>query len=226
MARKTEQGGGKPDEAPHDRAPGIETRIAQAGDELPAIVPPGDRFGDSVHLWRIEPERFPDVAQRALGLISDERGRERSALTAVFVIDVLDDFLAPLMLEIDVDIGRLVALLRDEALEQKLLLGRIYLGDIQGVADGGIGRRAAPLAENAPAAGVADDVVDGQEKRLVAKLGDERKLALHEIADFLRRSGGEAPPQSFFGQPAPPARRGFPLGGEVLRLPVTPALPG
>src|SRR5207245_1717156 len=173
MARKTKQGGGKPDEAQHDRALGIEARIAQAGGELPAIVPPSDRFGDSVHLQRIEPERFPDVAQRALGLISDERGRQRSALAAVFVIDVLDDFLAPLVLEIDVDIGRLVALLRDEALEQKLLLGRIYLGDVQGVADGGIGRRAAPLAENALAASVADDVVDGQEKRLVAKLGNE-----------------------------------------------------
>src|SRR5882762_1228925 len=117
MARKTEQGGGKLHEAPHDRALGIEARIAQAGDKLPAVVPPSDRFGDSVHLESIEPERLPDVAQRALGLISDERGRQRSALTAVFAIDVLDDFLAPLVLEIDVDVGRLVALLRDEALE-------------------------------------------------------------------------------------------------------------
>src|SRR5260221_13358549 len=97
MARKTEQGGGKPDEAPHDRALGIVARLAQAGDEPPAVVPPGDRLGDSVHMQRIEPERFPDVAQRALGLISDERGRQRSALTAVFAIDVLDDFLAPLI---------------------------------------------------------------------------------------------------------------------------------
>src|SRR6267378_263686 len=121
MARKTEQGGGKRDEAPHDRALGIVARLAQAGDELPAVVPPSDRFGDSVHLERIEPERFPDVAQRALGLISDERGRQRSALAAIFAIDILDDFLAPLVLEIDVDIGRLVALLRDEALEQELL---------------------------------------------------------------------------------------------------------
>jgi len=79
---------------------------------------PGDGLGDSVHLQRIEPERFPDVAQRALGLISDERGRERRSPAAVFPVDVLDDFLAPLVLEIDVDIGRLVALLRDEALEQ------------------------------------------------------------------------------------------------------------
>src|SRR5437773_12469883 len=118
MARKTKQGGGKPDEAQHDRALGIEARIAQAGGELPAVVPPSDRFGDPVHLQRIEPERLPDVAQRALGLISDERRRQRSALAAVFGIDILDDFLAPLVLEIDVDIGPLVALLRDEALEQ------------------------------------------------------------------------------------------------------------
>src|SRR5437773_7645025 len=118
MARKTEQGGGKPDEAPHDRAFGIVARLAQAGDELPAVVPPGDRLGDSVYLQRIEPERFPDVAQRALGLISDERGGERRSPAAVFPVDVLDDFLAPLVLEIDVDIGRLIALLRDEALEQ------------------------------------------------------------------------------------------------------------
>src|SRR2546423_2911294 len=218
MARKTEQGGGKPDEAPHDRAPGIETRIAQAGDELPAIVPPGDRLGDSVHLQRIEPERFPDVAQRALGLISDERGRQRSALTAVFVIDVLDDFLAPLVLEIDVDIGRLVALLRNEALEQQLLLDRIDLGDAQGVADGGIGRRAAPLAENAPAAGVADDVVDGQEKRLVAKLGEERKLALHESAEFLGWSDGRAALESLFCGRVQTARRGLAVGGGALRV--------
>src|SRR5207245_2775147 len=82
---------------------GIEAGMAQAGDELPAVVPPGDRFGDPVHLQRVEPERFPDVAQRALGLIGDERGRQRSALAAVFAIDVLDDFLAPLVPDIDVD---------------------------------------------------------------------------------------------------------------------------
>src|SRR5260221_6490668 len=97
MARKTEQGGGKSDEAPHDRALGIVARLAQTGDELPAVVPPGDRLGDSVHMQRIEPERSPDVPQRALGLIRDERGRQRSALTAAFSIDVLDDFLAAII---------------------------------------------------------------------------------------------------------------------------------
>ena len=63
--------------------------------------------------------------------------------------------------------------------------------------------------------------MDGQEKRLVAKLGNERKLALHEIADFLRCSDGKAPLQSLFGQLAQPARRGFAVGDELLGIFVT-----
>ena len=69
-------------------------------------------------------------------------------MMAIALVDILDDFLAPLMLEIDVDIGRLLALLADEALEQKIDLHRIDGGDAEHIADGGIGRRAAPLAEN------------------------------------------------------------------------------
>ena len=67
------------------------------------------------------------------------------------------------MLEIDVDIGRLVALLRDEAFEQKAAADRIDLGDVKAIADGRIGGRAAPLRENALVARMAHDVVDGEE---------------------------------------------------------------
>ena len=42
------------------------------------------------------------------------------AVAAVFLVDVLDHLLAPLVLEIDVDVGRLVALGADEALEQQV----------------------------------------------------------------------------------------------------------
>jgi len=68
--------------------------------------------------------------------------------------------------------------------------------------------------------------VDGQEKRLVAKLGDERQLALHEIADFLRCSDGKAPLQSLFGQLAQMARRRFVCGDELLGIFVTQLVQG
>jgi hypothetical protein len=53
---------------------------------------------------------------------------------------VLDHLLAPLMLEIDVDIGRLLALLRNEALEQQLVDRRVDRGDAQALTDRAVGR--------------------------------------------------------------------------------------
>ncbi len=48
------------------------------------------------------------------------------------------------MLEIDVDIGRLLPLGRDEALEQEVDLGGIDIGDGEAIADGGVGGGALP----------------------------------------------------------------------------------
>ena len=69
-------------------------------------------------------QHLSDLAHGAAGAIgADDRGQRR-ALAAVGVVDPLDHFLAAVMLEIHVDIGRLVALLGDEALEQKLAIRR------------------------------------------------------------------------------------------------------
>jgi hypothetical protein len=50
------------------------------------------------------------------------------------------------MLEIDIDVGRLTALRRDEALEEKVDLGRIDRGDAEAITDRGISGRPSPLA--------------------------------------------------------------------------------
>jgi hypothetical protein len=86
-------------------------------------------------------------------------------VAAVFLVDVLDHFFAPLMLEIDVDVGRLAPLLGDEALEQKVAGRRVDRGDPEAIADGAVGRRAAALAQDrrVEAAREGDDVVDGEE---------------------------------------------------------------
>jgi hypothetical protein len=76
-------------------------------------------------------QRAPGVAQRAAGAVADHGGGQRGALAAVSGVDVLDHFLAPLVLEVDVDVGRLVAFLRDEALEQHRGARRIDLGDVR-----------------------------------------------------------------------------------------------
>ena len=72
----------------------------------------GDVFGQAEHL-----ADFADGAARA---IADHRGGQGGAAVAIAVIDILDDFLAPLMLEIDVDVGRFAPFGVEEALEQKI----------------------------------------------------------------------------------------------------------
>ena len=59
----------------------------------------GDVFGQAEHL-----AHFADGAARA---VMDDGGGQGGAAAAIAAIDILDDFLAPLMLEIHVDVGRL-----------------------------------------------------------------------------------------------------------------------
>src|SRR3546814_10403656 len=88
------------------------------------------------------------LADRAARAIMDDGRGDSRAPTAVSVIDMLDHLLAPLMFEIDVDVGRLVALGRNEAREKQRVFHRIDRGDAEQEADDRIGRRTAPLAQD------------------------------------------------------------------------------
>src|SRR4051812_43917052 len=96
----------------------------------------------------VQVQRPAYVAQGALASVADDSGGDSGAMAAILLIDVLDDFLAPLMLEVDIDVRRFVALLGNEALEQHVLASRVDFGDAQRITDGGIGSGAASLAEN------------------------------------------------------------------------------
>ena len=96
---------------------------------------------------------------------------------------------------------------RDEALEQHAHPRRVDLGDAERVANRRIRRRAAALAENLLRPRERDDVVDGEEVRLVAELGDQRKLVLDQLAHVRRDAGGIAPEEPGLGQRAQVRRR-------------------
>jgi hypothetical protein len=98
----------------------------------------------------VSPSTLPTSRNGAARAVSDDSGGDAGPLTAIALIDVLDDLFAALMLKIDIDIGRLLALRGDEAGKQKVMLGRVNSGDAKHVADGGVGRRPTPLAQNAP----------------------------------------------------------------------------
>ena len=144
-------------------------------------------------------------------------------MPAVLAVDVLDHLLAPLVLEVDVDVGRLLALDADEAAEQQAGAARVDLGDVQAVADQRVGGAAAALAQDVLVARPVDDVGDGQEVRLVLQLGDDRELVLDRRAMLVGQAGGKAPGRALVRELAQLrrrrlARRDDLLGVLVLQL--------
>ena len=89
------------------------------------------------------------------------------------------------MLEIDVDIGRLAPLGRDEPLEQQIGATGIDFRHPEAETDGGIGGRAASLAEDALRAREAHDVMDGEKVRRVLQLRDQLELVFEIVAHFV-----------------------------------------
>ena len=85
--------------------------------QVARIVEPLMAFRHPVDDLRVDAQCLARLPQRATRPIGGDSSRDRRAVTAILLIDVLDDLFAPLMLEIDVDIGRLTALLADESLE-------------------------------------------------------------------------------------------------------------
>src|SRR5690606_16596378 len=106
-----------------------------------------------------------DITNRRTRAVRGNHGRHPGAVTAVFFIDVLQYFLAPLMLEININIRRLISLAANEPLEQHITAIGIDRGDAKHIADGRVGRRTAALAENAAAASEPDQIPDSQEVR-------------------------------------------------------------
>ena len=69
-------------------------------------------------------------------------------MPAVALVDPLDHLLAPVGVEVDVDVGLLVAVLGDEPLERQPVEDRVDRGDAERVADRRAGRRSPALAED------------------------------------------------------------------------------
>ena len=111
-------------------------------------------------------------------------------MRAVALVDVLDDLLALVARgQIEIDVGPLAALFGEEALEEQLHLHRVDGGDGQGVADRGVGGRAAALGHDPFALAEPDDVPDDEEVAREIELFDEVELLL----DLGLGAGGQGP---------------------------------
>ena len=135
-------------------------------------------------------QRLADIADRAAAAVADHGGAQCRAVATVGVIDPLDHLLAPLVLEIHVDVGRFLAFGADETLEQQAAARGIDRGDAQHVAHRGIGGGPAALAQDVLRPRVAHDAVHREEIRCVLQLRDQpqfvAQLAVHRIRHAAR----------------------------------------
>ena len=192
VARKAHQRLRQPGPLPRHARVRVQPAGAQRAQHFLLAVPPLVRARHRVDHAVVHAKRAAGVAQHAARSIRDDHRGQRGAVAAILVVDVLDHFLAALVLEVHVDVGRFVALLADEALEQRVAAYRVDLGDAQAVADGRVGGRAPTLAQDALAARELDDVVDGQEIRLVLQVADQAQLFLDLGGDRLGHALREA----------------------------------
>ena len=95
------------------------------------------------------------------------------------------------MHDVEVDVGRLVPLARQEPLEQQLDPGGVDRRDAEAVADHRVRGRAAALAEDPLAPAEPDNLPHGEEVAAVVELIDERELAVDLREDCRRHAAGE-----------------------------------
>ena len=147
--------------------------------------------------------RLTDLADRHARTIVDHRGAKARTVAAVLLIDVLDHLLAPLMLEIDINVGRLVAVLGNETLKQQRMLDRVDRSDAQAKAHRRIGRRTASLAQDRRLAAACeiDDVLDGEKVLRELLLADQGQFLAQRLGHAVRHPGGIVLPCPFPGQP-------------------------
>src|SRR5262245_12867019 len=120
MARKAEQRCRQLHELHDRRRAWIEPSLADAAGEISRIRVWIESLGQAIDRVERVAECLADVAHRRARPIADDLGNDAGAVPAVLLVDVLKDLLAALMLEIDIDVGGLVPLAADEALEEQV----------------------------------------------------------------------------------------------------------
>lgn len=131
-------------------------------------------------------QRLGHLAVSRSRTVGDECGDHSGAVASVFLVDVLDDFFAPFVLKIDVDVGRLTALSRNEALKKQVHSHGINCRDAQAIADCRVGCRSPALAEDVARASKLDDFPNREEVISKSKVGNEPKLMLELACDGRR----------------------------------------
>ena len=153
----------------------------------------------------------PGVSHRCTRRHRPERDDLSDTVAPVLVGDVVDDLVAAVNGEVDVDVGHRLAARVEEALEQQVVLDRVDVRDLEAVGDERAGRRAAarPHADPAPLR-ETHEVGHDQEVVGEAHLADRLELEGEAIAQ-LGRLLVVMPPQPLVAELDEVVERGAPV---------------
>ena len=112
------------------------------------------------------------VTHRRTWSIGDDVSDLCRAVAPVEVIDVPDNLLTPTGLDIDIDVGRPRARVRQEALEKEVVAHRVHRRDAQAKAHSRVCGTAPPLTQDAALATKIDDFLHDQEVPLESEALD------------------------------------------------------
>ena len=150
----------------------------------------GNHLGHSVGFGVAHVQHAAHVPHDRLGGHCAEGDDLRDVIRAVAPGDVIDHLAAPLVVEVDVQIGHGDALRVQEALEEQVVFERIDGGDVQAVAGQRAGAAAASGAdEDAVFLGEVHIVPDDEEVVHIAHALDDRQLVIEPLARVLPVGG-------------------------------------
>ena len=163
-------------------------------------------------------ERPAHVAHGRPPAVADDVGHHGGTVAAIPAVDMLDYFLAAPVHDVEIDVGRLAALAREKPLEQQHHPRGIDGRDPQAVADYRVGRRAAPLAEDAVLAAVLNNLAHRQEIAAVVEFLDQRQFPVDLLADGLWNAARKPRARTVERELAEPAGRGKAVGQPLSRI--------
>src|SRR5258707_14051206 len=118
MTWEADQFGGEIECETKSAVPRVEPDLAHTMIGNPVIAPAPDDAGERRDDIARKTHHLADLADRAAGAVANDGRCQSGPVATVLSINVLNDFLAPLVLEIDIDIGRVIERGADEALKQ------------------------------------------------------------------------------------------------------------
>ena len=125
------------------------------------------------------------------------------------------------MLEVDVDIRRLVTFFRYEALDKHGHTAWIDLCDTQAKTHGRVRGGTTPLAQDILRTCKRNDVVDRQKVRFVLEVGNQSELMFDKFDNFSRHPIGPASPHTLLCQAAQITCRCLAIGNDFVWVFIT-----